>query len=63
MTRSAALAATLLTILASGPVAALTHDLDLSKMLLDNNNDPWDGSDPYNSLFLNRDSRTRSQVS
>jgi len=51
MNRTVARAAALLAILASGPVLALTHDLDLSKMVLDNNNQPWDGADPYNTLF------------
>ena len=62
MIRSAGLAAALLLILASGPVSALTHDLDLSRMVLDSNNDPWLGNDPYNTLFgANRDSPLANQ--
>jgi len=56
MARTVALAPGLVVLLLAGPAAALSHDLDLSRMVLDNQGQPWDGRDPYNSLFDYSDS-------
>jgi len=55
MSRSVALATAVLVVLASGSAGALSHDLDLSRMVLDTGGSPWNGVDPYNALFNNAD--------